>query len=109
MKPDTKSQIAQALRLLAAALESESEQPTPVAAACEYIDVKECLRRYGMGKNALAARGVPCARMGRSIKWKVADIESAIQAKPAKPRPPKKVEVDGDELDALIASGAVRR
>ncbi len=105
--PTTKSKLAQALRLLADVIELDSEPPT--VPSDDLLTERQMLSEYGMGKNAADARGILKARIGRSYKWRRSDIESAIQVQPPRPRPPKKVECNGDELDALIASGAVRQ
>jgi predicted DNA-binding transcriptional regulator AlpA len=78
----------------------------------DLITEPQMMARYGMGRGAADARAIPRARVGRSMRWRVSDIEAAITAQPVTPRAhPKKCKMveSGDEIDALIASGAVRR
>jgi len=78
----------------------------------EWLDEATMLAEYGMAKNGAAAKGLLPTRIGRKNKWRRSDIEAAISASPvAKRAHPKKCKMvaNGDELDALIASGAVTR
>jgi predicted DNA-binding transcriptional regulator AlpA len=76
----------------------------------ELLDVSQVLERYGMGRAALDARGVPKAKVGRAWKWLVSDIEAAIQAAPSKPRARRVVAnaVNEDPIDAMVRRGELR-
>lgn len=95
--------IARALHLIADAL-AQMDAST----SSELLTAGQMLERYGMGKAAADARGIPRARVGRAFKWRRSDIETAIQATPVRPRPAKSPKV-GNELDQLVASGRARR
>lgn len=96
-------QIAQALHLIATAL--ERLEPST---SSQLLTGAEVLARYGLGPAALNNRGVPRVKCGRSFRWRISDIESALTAQPVRPRPAKGLKV-GDELEQLVASGRARR
>lgn len=97
------AQIAQGLRLIADAL----ERLPAASGSSQLLTERECLSRYGIGRNALQARGVPRVKCGRAYRWRVSDVEAALVATPAQPRPPKKPQC-ADELAQLVASGRAR-
>jgi hypothetical protein len=77
----------------------------------ELLTEKKAFERYGMARAALDARKIPKAKVGRAWKWRVSDIEVAIQAKPSTPRD-RKVEAPAeniDPLDQMLARGELRK
>ena len=107
-KPTAAKLVELAAQLVSLAVEMTSQpQAEP---ADELLTEKQMLSVYGMGRNGADARGIPRARVGRSMKWRRADVEAAIHTAPPKPRPKKCAPIEGGvELDALLASGQVRR
>lgn len=102
--------IAQALRLLADAIELDEARVVMPAPSGALLTEKQMLEEYGMGKAAADARGIPRARVGRSYKWKRTDIEVSIQTAPPKPRPKKcTAEGSGSVVDRMLASGQLRK
>lgn len=112
MTTDTRVQLAQALRLIADALEQE-QTPAVSPARDEWADEKTVKARWNIGKNGLIAMGLPPTRIGRCNQWHVPTLEEAFRAKPPKPRAkairvPRGTSVDDDPLGALLASGVVK-
>lgn len=112
MTTDTRSQLAQALRLIADALEQEQTPAVP-ASASEWLDEEQVKARWNIGKNGLIAQDLLPTRIGRRNRWNSQVLEEAFRNKPPKPRAkaiklPRGTSVDDDPLGALLASGAVK-
>ena len=112
MSTDTLPKIAQALRLLADALDSEPVTPVPASTEPDWLDETQLFDRYGLKKASADARKIPRKRIGRKSRWARADVEAAIAAQPVvKARPPRKsrpIASDMDPLDAMLANGELR-
>ncbi len=94
--------IAQALRAIADALEANA--PSPATDSDPLLTAGEVRARYGLGRAALDARGVPRVRAGRAYRWRVSDLEAALAAPPPRPRKCRAVEGE-DPLEQMLASG----
>ena len=97
------AQIAQGLRLIADAL----ERLPAASGSAQLLTDRECLSRYGLGRNALQARALPRVKCGRAYRWRVSDVEAALVSTPARPRATKPPKCD-DQLGRMVAAGRVR-
>lgn len=101
MDDTTKDYFEQLIELIADRVAAKLQ---PASKVDELLTLAEVTARYGMGRGALDARGIPKARYGRSYRWRAADIEAAIRATP--PRPRKCTPADEqDPITAMVASG----
>ena len=94
---------AQALDVLAALASREDND--------RLLTEGEVMNVYGMGRDALRARGVPEALVGRKTMWRKSDIETSIASHAPTHKLAKATRVGRqgsvDPLEAAMASGSV--
>lgn len=105
---------AAALREQAVALEALAElAKSPSPAGDEWITATESKARFGMGRGALDARGIPKSRRGRAWAWKVSEIQQALENGTTRCLPKSRNSNNNativDPLEAALASGQLRK
>jgi len=111
MIDDTKSKLAQALRLIADALETDDPPPVATQPIDRLLTADEIAKVRPVTRGWLKRNATPRGKGSRQRPlYDLAEVDNAIKADPPQPRP-KVVQVrrapDQDPFDALLASGAV--
>jgi hypothetical protein len=104
---------AAALREQAITLEALAElAQSSTPAADEWITATESKARFGMGRGALDARGIPRSRRGRAWAWKVSAIQQALEDGTTRCLPRSRADTSAtptDPLELALSSGQLRK
>ncbi|GEM_PF-2591524 len=108
MHSDTKAQLAQALRLIADALEQAPASPSSDDAPMTLDEVIQ--RRTAVTPGWIAAHVAACGRGARQRKlYRLSDVDRALTSAPVLPRTRKCAADDPDPIDEAIAAGELVR
>ena len=104
-------ELAAQLVTLAVEMTSQPQADATAPAGDRLLTADEIAKVRPVTRGWLKTKGTPRGKGSRQRPlYDLAEVDAAIKANPPRPRPKKCTPIEvGDELDALLASGAVRR